>query len=199
MVFLGRIDHQVKINGVRVELGEVEHQLQSISWINQAVVVDKDVMDEKNNVKQKILVSYYTEITNKNITNKQEIQSILRSVLPEYMIPSVYIPLEQMPLNPNGKIDRKSLANRVIDEIYKPDMARTWTEFERKVVDLWENTLNTPIHSASDFFEAGGNSMLAISLINKVNSLFTVELHAQNLIENSCFDDFVGLLVKLNH
>jgi acyl-coenzyme A synthetase/AMP-(fatty) acid ligase len=99
--YLGRMDEQVKIRGYRIELGEIESVLQESNIVHQSVVLAKE--DEQGN---KRLVGY---VVAKEKFNKESVVSYLQSKLPEYMVPALWVELENFPLTPNGKIDKKAL------------------------------------------------------------------------------------------
>lgn len=164
--FLGRLDHQVKIRGYRIELEEIESQLLKIDEIDEAVLTVKKDAFENN-----ILCAYY--VSPKEIKTSH-IRESLRKVLPDYMIPSRFIRLDKLPLTPNGKTDRKALPE---PESYI-DAANSYiaptNEIEFKMVSIWEEVLGVKhIGIEDDFFELGGNSLLAIKL--------EVELEKNNL------------------
>ncbi|UCH97105.1 MAG: amino acid adenylation domain-containing protein, partial [Candidatus Aminicenantes bacterium] len=152
--FLGRIDHQVKIRGMRIELSEIENQLLDCHYIKEAVVVDKK--DESEN---KYLCAYIVSDEKLNIS---ELRAILSNRLPAYMIPSYFVPLERIPLTPNGKIDRKALPEPEV----KPgeNFIPPGNEIEEKLVEIWSGVLKIDkdvISINSNFFELGGHSLQA--------------------------------------
>jgi amino acid adenylation domain-containing protein len=108
LVFLGRKDNQIKISGVRIELGEIEYHLQSIPWIDQAVVVGKAISSKQSN-NQMTLVAYYSSNDSNDSSRNKEIRLILRDKLPGYMVPSIFIEINKFPLNASGKVDRLNL------------------------------------------------------------------------------------------
>jgi acyl carrier protein len=156
--FLGRIDHQVKIRGYRIELGEVESILLAQPAINEAVVVDRD--DALGN---KQLVAYYVA---KSDLDLHEIKAHLGRFLPNFMVPSLFCRLEAMPLTTSGKIDRNALpvVTPTVEE-ERAEHSGPRTDVERKLVDLWTQLLAVnSIGIDDDFFELGGNSLLAVEL-----------------------------------
>lgn len=155
--FLGRVDNQVKINGLRIELTEIEKQLLKIGDIQKAVVV---VRENKN--KNKLLCAYYVadnEILSREITGQ------LSRHLPEYMIPTVYTRVEFIPTTLSGKVDVKSLPE--ID--FEKEAARNYVapenSVQEKLVELWKEILNLQkIGIDNSFFDLGGDSLAAIRL-----------------------------------
>ncbi|TYP74350.1 non-ribosomal peptide synthetase [Aquimarina intermedia] len=171
---IGRNDNQVKINGYRVELGEIRTQLQSIPELEDAVVtVRKDGNDDDQ------LVAY---VIKKNNIKTTEISRQLSKMMPYYMLPHLYIVLEALPRLINGKVDYKALPNSVIS---KSDNFRAPTnEIQRKLRALWANVLKQNADNIgidTSFFDLGGHSLNAIELVNKINTTFSVELPLREL------------------
>ncbi|MFZ1008289.1 MAG: thioesterase domain-containing protein, partial [Candidatus Sulfotelmatobacter sp.] len=178
--FLGRKDHQVKIRGFRVELGEIEAALVEYPKIRQAVVLARE--DEPGD---KRLVAYVVadqEAEEGDSGNKKaglwtsELHEYLQGKLPEYMVPSAYVQLAEIPLNPNGKIDRKSLPLPGTDtpqqEYVGPRNAT-----EETLCRLWQEVLRRERVGIHDnFFKIGGHSLLAVQLTSCVRSAFAIEM-----------------------
>lgn len=171
--FLGRKDQQVKIRGFRVEPGEIENVLGQHPLVNEAVVV---AGSSQHDGKQ--LAAYLTlkpEAVNLKTEFKPgEIQDFLRQKLPEYMVPSVMVVLDQLPLNANGKVDRKSLpvATRHQSRLRQQCVAPR-NEIERKLAGIWEEVLGVrPVGIEDRFFELGGHSLLAVRLVARIEKLF---------------------------
>lgn len=150
--FLGRIDHQVKIRGLRIELAEIESRLLASSLVQQAVVNVRS--DDTTNTS---LIGY---LVMKNRSALGEVQTELASVLPEYMIPSQWMLLDDLPLMPSGKVNRRALPNpALVDE--KGEAALN--EMEALLQRVWESVLKIKeIGVTSQFFALGGDSMMAI-------------------------------------
>ncbi|WP_162034316.1 non-ribosomal peptide synthetase, partial [Chryseobacterium potabilaquae] len=160
--YIGRNDFQVKIRGYRIELGEIESALLSYEGIRQGVVLAKE-----NSSGLKYLVGYYISDTS---VNPEDLSAYLSGLLPEYMIPSVYVSLEKLPLTINGKLDRRALPepNFTGDKEY---IAPT-TALEKQLADIYSEVLGLPVESIGlhdDFFRLGGNSIMAIKLISKIH------------------------------
>ncbi|WDE09224.1 amino acid adenylation domain-containing protein [Thalassomonas viridans] len=189
--FLGRIDHQVKVRGFRIELGEIEHKLLSHDAVNDAVVVAL-ASDEGD----KRLVAY---VTHDNAAvmlaeNKAEAQALrhefidalkagLGRDLPGYMLPSAFVVLEQLPLNPNGKVDRKKLPLPDMSLQQKAYVAPA-TATEKLLCEIWQDVLGVEQVGITDnFFELGGHSLLAVKLITRVNKSMDVVVELTKLFE----------------
>lgn len=182
--FMGRIDHQVKIRGVRIELGEIEHCLEQIPGISRAVVVAKELHGDK------ALVAYWVGGT------KDDLRQAMAKSLPDYMIPSLFLKLDKIPYNANGKVDRLALPEVKLEarteDLFVPSNAH-----EKAVADVWSVLLKAPVGKRTHFFEAGGNSLLAISLVVRVNGALRIKLHPQDLLENPRFDSFLSRVEAL--
>lgn len=161
---LGRIDFQVKIRGYRIEVGEIEQQIRKYNGVDDAVVVDYSMPDGN-----KYLCAYITG----KVKEFHGLKGYLEKQLPEYMIPSFFAHLDEIPLNNNGKINRKMLPepsfNKKMDFKKKKELTST---IELKIQDIWKKVLNVDeIDVDEDFFDLGGNSLLAI----KADLLFEQE------------------------
>jgi amino acid adenylation domain-containing protein len=167
--FLGRIDHQVKIRGFRIELGEVEKHLLDYPDIDEAVAI---IADNING--EKSLCAYI--VSNRELL-VAELRDYLLTSLPHYMIPSHFIKLEKIPLNPNGKIDRKAL-NSVKESLKtSAEYAPPDGEVEEKITEIWKETLGLEKISIYDnFFELGGNSLQIITINNKMKKVFESDI-----------------------
>lgn len=155
---LGRADSQVKIRGYRIELGEIEAQLEAHPAIRQAVVVAREAEPGDHRLAAYLVFAAGHELT------ATDVRRHLRRTLPDYMLPSAVVPIETMPLTPNGKVDRKSLpdpyegAVRQADAFVEP-MAGT----EARLAEIWQAALGVERVSAEgNFFEMGGHSLLAV-------------------------------------
>ena len=196
--FLGRIDHQVKIRGFRIELGEIEGQLNELGSIQYClVIVHEDEDGEKR------LLAYITSELELSETDLiADIRSQLQSSLPDYMIPSLFIVLDEMPLNINGKIDRKSLPNpdassfsmASSDNYIPPEGA-----FEIALCKVWSELLKLPITEIgahSDFFQCGGHSLLSIRLVAEVRAALSVELAIRDIFEYPLLSDLARVIAN---
>ena len=177
--FRGRSDFQVKVRGFRVELGEIEAALLSHSAVREAVVT---AVGEFQHIKR--LVAYV--VLNENHgAQVSDLRSFLHKRLPEYMIPSAFVVLEKLPLTSNRKVDRRALP--VPDEL-RPEMLVTFQpardDLELKLTQIWENVLQVhPIGVRDNFFDLGGHSMLALSLLAQLRRTFNPDLPLSMLIK----------------
>ena len=159
--YLGRIDDQVKIRGYRIELGEIENVLRKIEEVENAVVIARtDGTDEK---------AIYAYFTAKEELNVNSLQTRLRQELPDYMIPGYIKQIDEIPLTSNGKVDRKLLPE--IEKESTSEYAPPQNELEVALVQIWEGALgkeNIGIHD--NFFDLGGHSLKAMTIVNKISS-----------------------------
>ncbi|MCU0287192.1 MAG: amino acid adenylation domain-containing protein, partial [Acidobacteria bacterium] len=164
--FLGRIDQQVKIRGIRVEPGEIESQLKKIEMIKDAVVLVK-----QNTRKEKYLCAY---IVGNHHYNESDARNILSIHLPNYMIPAHFVQIDKIPLTANGKIDRKSLPEPELKT--SGNYVAPKNDIEIKLVELWVDVLQTSIGVNDNFFLWGGNSLKAILLLSKIHKNLNVKV-----------------------
>ena len=164
--YLGRIDHQVKIRGVRIELGEIEAVLAEDPAVRDCVV----------EVRENRLVAYVVPTAIEGF-DEASLLGALRGKLPAAMVPSVMIILDQLPLNPNGKVDRGALpavSSVVGAAAGGADLPRDRVELE--LVRVWEELLERPVGVRDDFFSLGGHSLLALRLLSGIERRFGLRL-----------------------
>ncbi|WP_373526933.1 amino acid adenylation domain-containing protein [Nostoc sp.] len=165
--FLGRIDHQVKLRGFRVELGEIEAVLRQHPRVGEAVVVVR----ENEPVQQ--LVAYIV-FDSQQVINISELHRLLKEKLPEYMLPSAFVMLEALPLLPNGKVNYQALP---LPENVRPELEQKLqlpqTEVEQIIASIWQEVLRVDEVGIHDnFFELGGHSLLLIQVYSKLQQKF---------------------------
>jgi len=168
--FLGREDFQVKVQGYRIELGEIESRLQEFAGVDLCIVtVREDTPGEKR------LVGYV--VAKPGITvDPGKVKDHLRAKLPEYMVPAAILILDRFPLTPNGKVDRKSLpapARSSAEIAQKSLVSRSRDSLDLQLINLWEKALNVrPIGLHDNFFDLGGNSLVAVRIFSEMRKLF---------------------------
>lgn len=178
--YIGRNDSQVKIRGHRIELGEIEALINLFPDINQTVVITSSMLANVV-VKNQFLIAYYT--SNKFI-DETGIRSFLSSRLPEYMVPHILIKLEKMPLTINGKVNRYALPMPLINTRDSANKSRN--KIDEEMVDIWSKLLgidHSVIGINDDFFQLGGNSILAIKLVKELNIKLNLNFSAIDLFE----------------
>jgi arthrofactin-type cyclic lipopeptide synthetase A len=157
--FLGRNDFQVKLRGLRVELGEIEARLASHSALREVVVL---MRDER-------LVAYFTLRDGEAPPGIEGLRGHLLALVPEYMVPSAFVQLEALPLSPNGKLDRKALPAPGQDAVLSRSFEAPQGEVETALAQIWAEVLKIERVGRHDhFFELGGHSLLAVSLVARM-------------------------------
>ncbi|HEX2268423.1 MAG TPA: amino acid adenylation domain-containing protein, partial [Pyrinomonadaceae bacterium] len=175
--YVGRRDRQVKVRGFRVEVGEIEATLKLHRDVRQAVVTDWDREDGR-----KLLAAYVVATPH---TSMADLKRLLRDHLPEYMVPAVFVRMEQLPLLPNGKVDRRALP-RPDHVVHEGDYEVPRTPVEEVLCGIWEQVLGRErVGAGDDFFEIGGHSLLATQLISRVRQSFRIEIALRSLFEHS--------------
>ena len=165
--YLGRMDNQVKIRGLRIELGEIEYQLLKFKSVKEVVVIDR-----KDETRNSYLCAYY--VSDSEVINS-EIREHLSNNLPIYMIPSYFVRMDKLPLSDNGKIDRKKLPDPFLAVSIDEDYTEPRNDMERRIAGIWKKELNTDkIGVKSNFFNIGGDSLLAINVSLSIGSGVTI-------------------------
>lgn len=193
---LGRNDGQVKVRGYRIELGEIEAELQKIPGVNVAAVITSEYRPGD------VRIFAYLSTKNGAPIEERILRESLSKKLPVYMIPSHFTHMEVIPQTLNGKIDKKSLPkiqaqNLVLkdDQVIKPAhqaVSRTDDSIKEKVRSMWIEVLGvSELKDNDNFFNIGGNSLLAVQLFSKIASVFKINLPLAALIEAEDFETFV--------
>ncbi|WP_151634008.1 non-ribosomal peptide synthetase [Noviherbaspirillum aerium] len=186
--YLGRLDHQVKIRGVRIELGEIEAQLLAQAEVREAVVVAKDDGAGMR------LVGYVSAHAGQVIEASALRERLGRS-LSETMVPGVIMVLEGLPLNANGKLDRKALPEP--EPVGKAEYAPPQGQVEETLAAIWAEVLGTGrVGRHDNFFELGGHSILALQLQKEVQQQFHVRLPLQVYFETRTLAALAESLAK---
>ena len=191
--FAGRLDHQVKVRGFRIELGEVEAALSRHDSVRAAVVVAREERPGEQR-----LVAYVVGRRDR-LPSASEWRTFLVQRLPEYMIPSVFISLEALPLLPNGKVNRRALP---VPDSSRPELRRPFAAPESptqsRLVELWMNVLALDrVGVNDDFFELGGDSILATRLVSRVRRTFGVELPLRELFWKPTVSELAPVIEEL--
>ncbi len=174
--YLGRLDQQVKVRGHRVELGEVEAALARCPGVHEAVVLVRGEGGERQ------LVAYVAG----REPRPQELRARLRELLPDALVPAVFVALPALPLQPNGKVDRKTLARLTPPPVPEAGMGvAPRTPWEELVAGIWGEVLGlAPVGVEASFFDLGGHSLLATRVVSRVRQACGVELPLRALFES---------------
>ena len=178
--FIGRADNQVKIRGYRIELGEIENVLNQHPVVKESVIVVR----ERDSSSERELVGYLVP-SETSLPSSTDLRNFLLQKLPDYMVPSIFVSLEDLPLTPNGKVDRNALpapggTRPKIDEGYVAPR----TEIEELAAQVWREVLkleNVGIYD--NFFDLGGHSLLGTRVIARLRSSFNVDIALRTLFE----------------
>ncbi|RDS90836.1 non-ribosomal peptide synthetase [Pseudomonas fluorescens] len=180
--YVGRIDHQVKIRGYRIELGEIEARLHEQPLVRDAAVGVQDGVNGKH------LVGYLVaadETLNPG-ERLDRIKQRLRAELPEYMVPLHWLWLERLPLNANGKLDRKALPELEIGQLHSQDYLAPRNELENTLAAIWAEVLKVDRVGVQDnFFELGGHSLLATQIASRVQKTLQRDVPLRAMFECS--------------
>ncbi len=180
--YVGRIDHQVKIRGYRIELGEIEARLHEQPEVRDAAVGVQEGVNGKH------LVGYLVaaDATLDPSEHLDRIKQRLRTELPEYMVPLHWLWLERLPLNANGKLDRKALPALEIGQLHSQDYLAPRNELETTLAGIWAEVLKVERVGVQDnFFELGGHSLLATQIASRVQKTLQRDVPLRAMFECS--------------
>ncbi len=176
--YLGRIDHQVKLRGFRVELGEIEAVLSNHPAVRQCLVLARE--DEPG---MKRLVAYVVPRDGER-PSEELLGKHLRQSLPDYMVPWAFVMLEEFPLTPNGKIDRKALPAPELSKDASETYVAPRNAVEQQLASIWGEVLHLEqVSATADFFGIGGHSLLAAQVISRLRRTFELELPLKAMFE----------------
>jgi amino acid adenylation domain-containing protein len=189
---IGRMDHQVKIRGHRIELGEIVAVLKQHPGVERAVVLAREDKPGNKQLVAYVVVDPSAKPTPADLTN------VLKKQLPDYMVPSAIILLDKLPLSPNGKVDRRALpAPESLRSQLKKAAVQPRTELEQLLAGMWQSILGTaPIGIDDNFFELGGSSIQAAVLINKIQDQLAEIIHLVAIFDAPTIADFASYLQK---
>jgi len=184
--YIGRTDNQVKIRGMRVELEEIETALKLHPSVYDAAVV----LAERPRLPK--LVAYVV-VRPGNDQNTADLRRFLRSMLPEYMVPSDYFVVADLPLLPSGKSDRKSLASNVSAHTAGDSYVAPQNPTQERLARIWRDLLGLDKVGIEDnFFELGGHSLMAMQVMARIRKIFDVDVPLRRLFENPTVEAFAN-------
>jgi surfactin family lipopeptide synthetase A len=193
--FLGRIDFQVKIRGFRIELGEIEAQLAAHPAVKEVVAVARE---DASGGKQ--LVAYLT-VKNGEPPKAAELRGLLQTKLPEYMVPSAFVILDQLPLTPSGKLDRKALPKPEFESAdFEHKFVAPRNSIEQVLAGIFQETLKVSRVGVEDnFFDLGGHSLLATRVISRVRQIFALDLTLHSFFASPTVGGMATSVLKLSN
>ncbi|MCP4153967.1 MAG: non-ribosomal peptide synthetase, partial [bacterium] len=184
--YLGRIDFQVKIRGFRIELGEICSQLMKHESVKEAVVIDRTYAKRD----ETYLCAYITAVRPLETGQKTwplNLRQYLARTLPDYMIPSYFVEIEEIPLTPTGKVDRKALLkHRITDTETGEEYIAPRGVREKTIAAIWKELLELEdVGVETNFFESGGNSLNVVQLADRLKEEFNVDVPAVKLFQHT--------------
>jgi thioesterase domain-containing protein/acyl carrier protein len=189
---LGRQDGQVKVRGYRIELGEIEAVLSNSTTIKQNAVITKETRPGDVRIIAFLVMESGASLDEKSLRDS------LGHTLPKYMIPSHFVVIDELPRTLNGKIDKKTLGTKFVDSkehtpTFLPETQLIQDPIQSALTSMWKDVLGVPsINPNDNFFNLGGNSLLAVQLFSKIAQQFRMNLPLSLLLESSDFQSFVG-------
>lgn len=184
IVFIGRDDGQVKLNGYRIETGEVESAIKRFDKDIMAVVLIKD--------------NQLHAFVDKEV-DRDQLREDLKKQLPEYMIPTYIHIVDEIPLSTNGKVNRKYLESICVNESYGESKVPLSTEWEKRVSVLWQEIFNVrDVYANDSFFKLGGDSLKAVIFVNELKNKYFIELLLKHVLEKPTVSEIAKEIEKLD-
>ncbi len=192
--FLGRVDHQVKIRGFRIELGEIEDCLLRHPAVKAAVVIAREDLSGEKRLAAYVVPSSFSA---EERPSPETLREFLKETLPDYMIPTAFILLSQLPLNPNGKLDREALPAPDIAGQFAHCHVAPRNDIEIRLAELWAGLLGLERVGIHDnFFDLGGHSLLAVQVVVRLQDLFGIDMSVASLFEAPTVAELALLLAR---
>ncbi len=192
--FLGRLDHQVKLRGFRIEPGEIESVLAASDGVRQATVVLRN-----GGGSDPELVAYVVPETGRSVV-AEGLRSSLAQRLPDYMIPARFAILDELPLTPSGKVDRSALPEPTAAELSRRPSSPPGTDTERALAEAWSSLLDVAdIGREDSFFDLGGHSLMATRLLGRIADMFDVDLPLRAVFEHPTLAGLAGRIDDARH
>ncbi len=184
---LGRLDNQIKIRGMRIELTEIEAELLKIGSVREAVVIVHE-----NDDGDKALCAFLTGDTK---LDKIAVRELLLKELPDYMVPSHFVLMDKIPLLPNGKTDRKSLQKFELDTDAGINLVKPRNNVEEKLLSIWKEVLHIRNAGVTDnFFLSGGHSLKAAFLVLRLQKEFNADISVKEIFTNPTIEALAGFI-----
>jgi amino acid adenylation domain-containing protein len=189
---VGRSDFQIKLRGFRIELGEIEATLRRAPGVREGVVAARALSPTSED---KSLVAYVVWHSAR-AGDRKEVRRFLQEKLPDYMIPAAFVVLDALPVNMNGKLDRKALPLPTAEDLASlRTIVPPRDERERKLVGIWEALLGTsPIGIQDNFFDVGGTSLLSLPLMIQIEKVFGKALPMSTLLTDATIEQLAAAL-----
>jgi len=187
--FVGRNDEQLKIRGYRIELGEIDSIVLQQEGVKSCCVVAKTSPDNS-----KYLVGY---VVAEGVLDKEVLQTELKRQLPGYMVPQLWVELEELPLTSNGKIDRKSLPDPELSDRFTQEYVAPRNKTEELLAEIWQELLVVERIGVHDnFFDLGGHSLLAIRLVSRIQEKMSKQISMAQIFECNTLEQLSEVLIS---
>ncbi|QFS50827.1 amino acid adenylation domain-containing protein [Nostoc sphaeroides] len=173
---IGRIDHQVKIRGHRIELGDIEATLSQHHQVQECVVIVRE--DSPGDMR---LVAYVVLKPQLSNIRSAQLRAWLKEKLPDYMVPAIVMSIDKLPLTPNYKVDRRALPLPTLD--FMEEFVHPRTDLEKQLSQIWTAILGLEVDIYQNFLESGGNSLTSAVLLYRINETFKIELPLECLFK----------------
>lgn len=191
LVFLGRKDKQIKLNGYRIELGEIEVALTQVAGVKEAAVMLRE--DRPGVVR---LVAYYSCQRNDHLTS-QQLRDALKDQLPEYMVPTAFVPVTEMPLSTHGKVDISALPPPSGEPIEAQDSVVPSGDMQIAIAKVWCEVLGcSQVNPTDNFFDLGGNSLLILQAFKKLDSILPTDCQVIDLFKYPTIKTLADFIAK---
>ncbi|MFY0632142.1 MAG: non-ribosomal peptide synthetase, partial [Flavobacteriaceae bacterium] len=166
-------DDQVKIRGYRIELGEIESCLSGLEGVQQSAVIVKGKRDSKH------LIAY---VSCSDLIDKDSLEESLKALLPDYMVPRIYVFVDGFKLNSSGKIDKINLPTPGLEDYSVTEYVAPETDLEKDLTKVWMDVLGLErVGTTDNFFALGGHSLLAMKLVTKIESEINMKLKIKTI------------------
>ncbi len=188
---LGRTDFQIKLRGIRIELGDIESTLRTAPGVKEAVCAARELGSQQ----EKSLVAYVV-LDPASPPDVKDLRRMLQAKLPDYMVPAAFVVLKALPVNMNQKLDRRALPAPTAEDLARlRTVAAPRTDVERRLVAVWESVLETTGLGIKDgFFDVGGDSLKALGLMIEIERTFQKTLPMSTLLTHPTVEDLAALI-----
>ena len=187
--FLGRTDDQIKIRGYRVELGEVEGRLSCLDGVDRVIVTLASGASGSHQLVAYVLPSHDSEVA------PDSLAAAAATILPDYMVPTAFVVLSEIPLTPNGKVDKKALPAINWSGLDSEEFIAPSTDTERRLAAVWCDLLGLDrVGTQSNFFRIGGDSVTVVRLVAKITKEFGDRLPVRAIFDNPTISEIAVLL-----
>ena len=188
--YIGRIDDQIKVRGYRIEPGEVRTAMLSIAGVKDAAVVGRTRQDSATE-----LVAYI--VSDSDAISSALLKAELAKLLPDYMLPSAFVHINELPLGFNGKLDASRLPDQ--DRPLTRPAAHPLNSHDSVIAAIWEEVIGEAVTAGDNFFELGGTSLSAMTVIGCVNSRFGINLPLRSLFDHATLSKFAASVLGAAH